>query len=78
MYRYMEKTLITKNDVQLLGYSTMTKGDLMNKIIKVTDENGHTYSSTYVKRAKGLVKNNRAYWVDDKSICLKMPHKKWR
>lgn len=47
----------------------------MNKIIKVTDENGHTYSSTYVKRAKGLVKNNRAYWVDDKSICLKMPHK---
>ena len=48
----------------------------MNKIIKVTDENGHTYSSTYVKRAKGLVKNNRAYWVDDKSICLKMPHKK--
>ena len=33
----------------------------MNKIIQVIDEKGNTYSSTYVKRAKGLIKKNRAY-----------------
>lgn len=43
------------------------------KLIKVIDENGKSYSSTYVKRAKGLVKHDRAYWVDDSTICLRMP-----
>ena len=59
-----------------MGTQPLKKGDLMNKFVKVIDENGKTYSSTYTKRARGLVKNNRAYWVDDKTICLKMPPKK--
>lgn len=43
------------------------------KLINVIDENGKSYSSTYVKRAKGLVKHDRAYWVDDSTICLRVP-----
>lgn len=43
------------------------------KLINVIDENGKSYSSTYVKRANGLVKHDRAYWVDDSTICLRMP-----
>lgn len=47
----------------------------MNKI-KVVDQFGRSYSDTYPKRAKGLVKNNRAYWVDEEhtTICLVSPH----
>ena len=45
------------------------------KLINVIDENGKSYSSTYVKRAKGLVKHDRAYWVDDSTICLRVPLK---
>ena len=48
----------------------------MNKIIQVIDEKGNTYSSTYVKRAKGLIKKNRAFWVDEDTICLKKPQEK--
>ena len=45
-------------------------------MIKVVDQFGRSYSDTYPKRAKGLVKNNRAYWVDDEhtTICLVSPH----
>lgn len=43
------------------------------KLIKVIDEHGKTYSSTYYKRAKGLVKKNRARWVDESTICLVVP-----
>lgn len=43
------------------------------KLINVIDENGKSYSSTYVKRAKGLVKHDRAYWVDESTICLRVP-----
>lgn len=42
-------------------------------LIKVIDEHGKTYSSTYYKRAKGLVKKNRARWVDESTICLVVP-----
>lgn len=42
----------------------------ITKNILVIDENGNSLEPTYMKRAKGLVKNGRARWVDDKSICL--------
>ncbi len=44
-------------------------------MIKVVDQFGRSYSDTYLKRAKGLVKNNRAYWVDIEhtTICLVSP-----
>lgn len=45
-------------------------------LIKVIDEHGKTYSSTYYKRAKGLVKKNRARWVDESTICLVLPVQK--
>jgi len=34
------------------------------------DENGKVYEATYPKRAKGLVKNGRARFVDENTICL--------
>lgn len=40
------------------------------KNITVIDENGNSLESTYFRRAKGLVKNERARWVDDETICL--------
>ena len=36
----------------------------------VVDENGNEISSTYVKRAKGLVKKGRARFIDENKICL--------
>ncbi len=45
-------------------------------MIKVVDKYGNTYSKTYEKRAEGLVKKKRAYWVDENktTICLINPH----
>lgn len=45
----------------------------MTKNIHVVDEQGTDYSVTYPKRAKGLVKNGRARYVDDHTICLACP-----
>lgn len=45
----------------------------MTKNIKVTDESGRDYGCTYPKRAKGLVKNGRARFVDENVICLACP-----
>ena len=42
----------------------------IEKNIIVIDENNIKHNSTYLRRAKGLVKNGRARWVDDKTICL--------
>ena len=39
----------------------------------VIDEQGNTYEATYPKRAKGLVKNGRARFVNDNTICLVCP-----
>ena len=36
----------------------------ITKNIIVVDEFGKEYTSTYAKRAKGLVKNGRARWLD--------------
>ena len=45
------------------------------KNIIVIDEQGNKYESTYPKRAKGLIKNGRARFIDEKTICLvTLPH----
>ena len=43
------------------------------KNIIVVDEQGHYYEATYPKRAKGLVKNGRARFIDENTICLACP-----
>ena len=45
----------------------------IEKNIIVVDENGKEYEATYPKRAKGLVKNGRARFIDDHTICLACP-----
>ena len=43
------------------------------KNIVVVDEQGNYYEATYPKRAKGLVKNGRARFIDENTICLACP-----
>ena len=45
----------------------------MTKNVTVVDEQGNEYGATYPKRAKGLVKNGRARFVDENKICLACP-----
>ncbi len=51
-----------------------TKGATpIEKNVIVVDEQGNVYEATYPKRAKGLVKNGRARFVDENTICLACP-----
>lgn len=43
----------------------------MTKNITVADENGKIIGSTYPKRALGLVKKDRARWINANTICLR-------
>ncbi len=53
---------------------TYEKGETpMEKNVTVVDEQGNVYEATYPKRAKGLVKNGRARFIDDNTICLTSP-----
>ena len=45
----------------------------MTKNVIVVDEQGNEYGATYPKRAKGLVKNGRARFIDENKICLACP-----
>lgn len=45
----------------------------IEKNIVVVDEQGNEYEATYPKRAKGLVKNGRARFTDENTICLACP-----
>ncbi len=45
----------------------------MTKNIEVVDEAGNVHEPTWPKRAKGLVKNGRARFVDENKICLTCP-----
>ena len=45
----------------------------IEKNVIVVDENGNEYEATYPKRAKGLVKNGRARFIDENTICLACP-----
>ena len=47
----------------------------IEKNIIVVDENGKEYEATYPERAKGLVKNGRARFIDENTICLACPPK---
>ena len=47
----------------------------IEKNVIVVDENGKKYEATYPKRAKGLVKNGRARFIDENTICLACPPK---
>ena len=47
----------------------------IEKNIIVVDENGKEYEATYPKRAKGLVKNGRARFINENTICLACPPK---
>ena len=48
----------------------------IEKNIIVVDEKGNEYEATYMKRAKGLVKNGRARFISDNKICLACPPEK--
>ena len=43
------------------------------KNIEVVDEAGNVYEPTWPKRAKGLVKNGRARFMEENRICLACP-----
>ena len=45
----------------------------IEKNIIVVDEQGNEHEATYPKRAKGLVKNGRARFIDENTICLACP-----
>jgi hypothetical protein len=45
----------------------------ITKNVIVTDESGKEYEATYPKRAKGLVKNGRARFIDSTHIVLACP-----
>lgn len=45
----------------------------IQKNIIVVDEQGNIYEATYPKRAKGLVKNGRARFISENTICLACP-----
>ncbi len=46
---------------------------LIEKNIIVVDKYGNKYEATYPKRAKGLVKNGRACFINENKICLLCP-----
>ena len=64
------KTPIAKNG----DFGIMTRGMTpIEKNIRVVDEQGNELEATYPKRAKGLVKNGRARFIDEKTILLVCP-----
>ena len=48
----------------------------IEKNMIVVDEQGNQYQNTYPKRAKGLVKNGRARFLSENTICLACPPEK--
>ncbi len=47
----------------------------MEKNVIVVDELGNEYEATWPRRAKGLVKNGRARFIEENKICLACPPK---
>lgn len=64
---------ITKNDIRTQCKSKTKGATPIEKNVIVIDEQGNEYEATYPKRAKGLVKNGRARFVDEHTICLACP-----
>ena len=63
---------ITKNDIGKKQINARGATPIEKNVI-VVDEQGNEYEATYPKRAKGLVKNGRARFVDENKICLACP-----
>ena len=63
---------ITKNYIGKKQINTKGATPIEKNVI-VVDEQGNEYEATYPKRAKGLVKNGRARFVDENKICLACP-----
>ena len=70
-----ETAPITKKQLFIYAKSSSRGWLPITKNINVTDEHGNKYEATYPKRAKGLVKNGRARFVDENTICLACPPK---
>ena len=47
-----------------------TEASAPQKTVRVTDEAGHAYEATYMKRAKGLVKHGRARFTDESQTAI--------
>ncbi len=47
-----------------------TEASAPQKRVRVTDEAGHEYEATYMKRAKGLVKHGRARFTDESQTAI--------
>ena len=45
----------------------------IEKNIRVVDERGNEYEATWPRRARGLVKNGRARFISEDTICLACP-----
>ena len=45
----------------------------ITKNINVIDEQGNVYEATYPKRAKGLVKQGRARFINESTLCIACP-----
>ena len=63
------KNRLTKKNIYGKGMTPIEKN------IIVVDENGNKYEATYPKRAKGLVKNGRARFINENTICMLCPPK---
>ena len=63
---------ITKNNIGKKQINAKGATPIEKNVI-VVDEQGNEYEATYPKRAKGLVKNGRARFVDENKICLACP-----
>ncbi len=64
----------THNKKQIHELLIYNKGATpIEKNVIVVDEKGNEYERTYPKRAKGLVKNGRARFIDENTICLACP-----
>jgi hypothetical protein len=63
-----------KREIRIHSVQVCTRGMIpIAKNIIVIDWQGNEYEATYPKRAKGLVKNGRARFVDEHTICLACP-----
>ena len=67
-----EDTHYTKRSITILQHHSEGRTPII-KNISVIDAQGNEYEATWPKRAKGLVKNGRARFVNETTICLACP-----
>ena len=69
----MGRAPIIKNGIRIFIMINAKGAAPIAKNVIVVDENGNQYEATYPKRARNLVKNGRARYIDDNKICLACP-----